>query len=164
MRLGTIPDLLKVQVRDLHSAESLLVASIPLMAARVYNPELREGFERHLEQTKEHVRRLEQIADQMGFSPGGARCLGMLGIIQEGQEAMGMYGEPGLVDRAVISAARKVEHYEMAAYLSARSLAEQGGLSEIVELLDATLAEEEETDMQLEKLSEQDDLSATQPA
>jgi ferritin-like metal-binding protein YciE len=140
------------ELKDLYSAENQLVKSLPKMAKAATSPDLRAGFEEHLEQTKGHVQRLETIFEQLGESPKGKKCKGMEGLIKEGAEAIEEY-EGELLDAALIGAAQRVEHYEMAGYGTAGAFAKELGKSEDVTLLNETLDEEKETDKKLSGLA-----------
>ena len=139
------------ELKDLYSAESQLVKALPKIAKAASSDELRQGFEEHLEQTKGHVQRLEKIFQALGESPKGKKCKGMEGLIEEGSEVMEENYEGSVLDAALIGAAQRVEHYEIAGYGTVRSMAETLGESNHVSLLEETLEEEKETD---EKLSE----------
>ena len=143
-------DLYLDELRDLHNAENQLVKALPKMA----KDELREGFEQHLEQTKEHVERLEQIFEAMDESPKGKKCVGMEGLVKEGSEIMDEDFEGAVMDAALIGAAQRVEHYEIAAYGTVIAFANQLGESEHASLLKDTLEEEKETDQKLTSLSQ----------
>jgi ferritin-like metal-binding protein YciE len=123
------------------------------MAKTATSDELREGFEEHLEQTKEHVQRLQEIFDKLGEKATGKKCMGMEGLIKEGSEVMGDDFEDAVMDAAIISAAQRVEHYEMAGYGSVIAYAEILGEDEAASLLKQTLEEEEETDEKLTELA-----------
>jgi ferritin-like metal-binding protein YciE len=151
MKMKTLHDLLIDQLKDLYSAESQLVKALPKMAKAASNAELQAGFEEHLEQTKEQAARLEKICKNLGVSPKGKTCAGMEGLIEEGKELMEEDAAASVLDAGLIAAAQKVEHYEIAAYGTARTWAEQLELDDAVGLLEQSLAEEKETD---EKLSE----------
>ena len=140
------------ELKDLYSAENQLVKALPKMAKAATSPDLRAGFEEHLEQTKGHVQRLETIFEQLGQSPKGKKCKGMEGLIKEGSEAIEEY-EGDLLDAALIGAAQRVEHYEMAGYGTVSAFAEELGESEHVTLLNETLEEEKETDEKLSGLA-----------
>ena len=140
------------ELKDLYSAENQLVKALPKMAKAAASPDLRAGFEEHLEQTKGHVQRLETIFEQLGQSPKGKKCKGMEGLIEEGSEAIEEY-EGDLLDAALIGAAQRVEHYEMAGYGTVSAFAEELGESEHVTLLNETLEEEKETDEKLSGLA-----------
>jgi len=139
------------ELRDLYNAENQLVKALPKIAKAASSEKLRQGFEEHLEQTKGHVQRLEKIFQALGESPKGKKCKGMEGLIEEGSEVMEENYEGSVLDAALIGAAQRVEHYEIAGYGTVRSMAETLGESNHVSLLEETLEEEKETD---EKLSE----------
>jgi len=141
------------ELRDLYSAENQLVKALPKLAKASSSDELREGFTEHLEQTKGHVQRLEQIFEALAESPKGKKCAGMEGLVEEGSEVMKEDFEGSVMDAALIGAAQRVEHYEIAAYGTARAFAETLGETEHVSLLDETLQEEKETDEKLTELA-----------
>jgi ferritin-like metal-binding protein YciE len=143
------------ELKDIYNAESQLVKALPKMAKAVTSQELRQGFEEHLEQTKGHVQRLEQIFQKLEENPKGKKCKGMEGLVEEGAEVMGEDFEGSLMDAALIGAAQRVEHYEIAAYGTVCAFAEELGEDEHAELLKETLEEEKETDEKLTKLAEQ---------
>ena len=146
-------DLYIDELKDLYSAENQLVKALPKLAKASSSDELRTGFEEHLQQTKGHVERLEQIFEMLSESPKGKKCAGMEGLVEEGSEIMKEDFEGALMDAALIGAAQRVEHYEIAAYGTVRSFAEALGESDHVSLLEATLAEEKETDDKLTELA-----------
>src|SRR6202022_5058672 len=115
------------ELKDLYNAESQLVKALPKMAKAASSDELRQGFEQHLEQTKGHVQRLEKIFQALGESPKGKKCKGMEGLIEEGSEVMEEDYEGSVLDAALIGAAQRVEHYEIAGYGTVRSMAETLG-------------------------------------
>jgi ferritin-like metal-binding protein YciE len=141
------------ELKDIYSAENQLVKALPKMAKAATSDELRTGFEEHLEQTRGHVQRLEQIFKALGEKPTGKKCKGMEGLVAEGQEMMEEDFEDDLMDAALISAAQRVEHYEIAAYGTVRTYAELLGEDEAVTLLEQTLEEEKETDQKLSDLA-----------
>jgi ferritin-like metal-binding protein YciE len=143
------------ELKDLYNAENQLVKALPKLAKAASSPKLRQGFEEHLEQTKRHVSRLEEIFEALDESPKGKKCKGMEGLIEEGSEMTEEDFEAAVLDAGLIGAAQRVEHYEIAGYGTARAFAEVLGESEHVSLLEATLAEEEETDEKLTELSEE---------
>ena len=143
------------ELKDLYSAENQLVKALPEMARAASSDELRQGFEKHLEQTKGHVQRLEKIFQALGESPKGKTCKGMQGLIEEGSEATEEDYEGSVMDAALIGAAQRVEHYEIAGYGTVRSMAETLGEDDHVSLLEQTLEEEKETDEKLTELAEQ---------
>jgi ferritin-like metal-binding protein YciE len=148
-------DLYINELKDLYNAENQLVKALPKLAKASSSDELRAGFEEHLEQTKGHVERLEQIFEMLGESPRGKKCAGMEGLVEEGSEVMKEDLEGAVMDAALIGATQRVEHYEISAYGTARAFAETLGESEHVSLLEATLAEEKETDDKLTQLAGQ---------
>ena len=134
------------QLRDLYDAEKQLVKALPKMAKAASNSDLKEAFENHLEQTKGHVQRLEEVFSMIGEKARSKPCEAMKGLIEEGKETMEEdFSEP-LLDSAIICAAQKVEHYEMAGYGTVVAWARSAGLEDVAELLDATLNEEKEAD------------------
>jgi ferritin-like metal-binding protein YciE len=141
------------ELRDLYSAENQLVKALPKMAKAASSDELRQGFEDHLEQTKEHVQRLEQIFEALDESPKGKKCAGMEGLVKEGSEVMGEAFEDAVMDAAIIGAAQRVEHYEIAAYGTVLEFANLLGESEHAQLLQETLNEEKETEEKLPELA-----------
>jgi ferritin-like metal-binding protein YciE len=140
------------ELRDIYSAENQLIKALPKMAKAASSDDLRAGFEEHLEQTKEHARRIEEICTELGEKPTGKKCGGMEGLIGEGKEMMDEF-EDDVLDAALISAAQRVEHYEIAAYGTVRTYAELLGHDRAVELLEQTLEEEKETDQKLTELA-----------
>jgi ferritin-like metal-binding protein YciE len=155
----TMPEGLKElyldELKDLYSAENQLVKALPKMAKAASSDELRQGFEEHLEQTKVHVERLEKIFQALGESPKGKKCKGMEGLVAEGAEVMEEDFEGSLMDAAIIGAAQRVEHYEIAAYGTVCAFAQELGEKEQVSLLTETLEEEKETDGKLSELAHQ---------
>lgn len=154
MKSGTLEDLLTEELKDLYSAENQILKALPKMAKTAQSEELRMAFQQHLEQTKEHVNRLEQASEELGVSPRGKKCVGMEGLIEEGKEVMQEDLDMDTLDAGLIGAAQKVEHYEMAAYGTAAAHARQLGFNSVARLLDKTLEEEKVTDEKLTKLAE----------
>lgn len=142
------------ELKDLYSAESQLLKALPKMAAAASAPQLRQGFELHLEQTKGQVQRLETIFKSLDESPKGKKCVGMEGLIKEGSEVIEGDFEGAVADAALIGAARRVEHYEMAAYSAVSEFAKVLGETKHASLLEETLEEEEATDSKLAQLAE----------
>jgi len=157
-----LKDLYIDELKDLYNAENQLVKALPKMARAASSDELRRGFEEHLEQTKGHVKRLEKIFQALGESPKGKKCKGMEGLIVEGSEVMQEGYEGGVMDAALIGAAQRVEHYEIAGYGTVRSMAETLGESNHVSLLEETLEEEKETDEKLSELAAQINTTANE--
>ena len=143
------------ELKDLYSAENQLVKALPKLAKAASSKELKAGFEEHLEQTKGHVQRLEQIFEMLDESPKGKKCRGMEGLVEEGSEVMEEDFEDAVLDAALIGAAQRVEHYEIAGYGTVRALAEELGESDHASLLEETLEEEKETDEKLTQLAKQ---------
>jgi ferritin-like metal-binding protein YciE len=154
MNLSTLEDLFKDQLKDLYSAEAQLTKALPRMARAATAPELKRAFEEHLEETEGHVQRLQTLAEQLDIKLGRKKCKGMEGLIEEGKEVLDAGGDGAVIDAALIGAAQKVEHYEISAYGTARTLAEQLGLTNAVRTLQETLDEEEATDEKLTQISE----------
>jgi ferritin-like metal-binding protein YciE len=152
MQLQTLRDLFEHEVSDLYSAETQLVSALPEMAQAASNDELRKAFQHHLEETRDHLRRLEEIRGQIG-SMTMDECEGMRGLIEEGREIVATPGDPMVKDAALISAAQRVEHYEIAAYGTARTLADELDLGDAKDLLDQTLDEESNADKLLTKIA-----------
>lgn len=157
MKLATLQDLLVDQLKDLYSAESQLVKALPKMAKNVTTPALKEAIESHLQETKGQVERLQKISELLGgVKLTGQKCKAMEGLVEEGSEVMEMDGNETVIDAGVVAAAQRVEHYEMAAYGSARTMAEQLGQQEVVDLLQETLDEEKAADEKLTQVVEQE--------
>jgi ferritin-like metal-binding protein YciE len=154
MKLDTLKTLYLNELRDLYNAENQLVKALPKMAKAASSPELKNAFQKHLEQTKSHVERLEQVFEELGEKPKGKTCHGMKGLIEEGSEILDEEGEESVLDAGIIVAAQKVEHYEIASYGSVRTFAELLGKQKSTELLQATLDEESETNEALNQLAE----------
>ena len=148
-------DLYIDELKDLYNAENQLVKALPKMAKAASSEELKQGFEQHLEQTRGHVQRLEQIFKSLDESPKGKKCAGMEGLVKEGSEVMEEDFEGALMDAALIGAAQRVEHYEIAAYGTACEFAKLLEESEHVSLLEETLQEEKETDEKLTELAKE---------
>lgn len=155
MKMGSLEDLFVDQLKDIHNAEKQLVKALPKMAKAAKSPQVQQAFEQHLDVTKRQLDRVEQIFDKMSMSPGRKKCVGMEGLIKEGEELMMQEGTADdVLDAGLIAAAQKVEHYEISAYGTLRAYANQLGHREFVGLLDQTLKEESQTDEMLTKLAE----------
>jgi ferritin-like metal-binding protein YciE len=150
-KISTLEDAYIEQLRDLYSAESQLVKALPKMAKAAHSDELKNGFLEHLEQTKGHVTRLEQIFEELDEKPTGKKCQAMAGLVEEGSETISEDATPAVKDALLIAAAQRVEHYEIAAYGTVKTFAQTLGHDDAAKLLDETLQEEVETD---EKLTE----------
>jgi ferritin-like metal-binding protein YciE len=154
MKIETLQDALLHELRDIYSAEKQLTKALPKMAKGASNAELAAGFEQHLEETVEHVNRLEGIFKELEVSSKGEKCKGMAGLIEEGSKLLEEEGEPTAIDALLVTAAQRVEHYEIAAYGSAIAFADQLGLNNVSTVLKQTLQEEEATDKKLSALAE----------
>jgi ferritin-like metal-binding protein YciE len=154
MNLQSLDKLFIHELKDLYSAENQLLKALPQMAKAASSDELRQGFEHHLEETKEHVKRIEQIFEDLEGSPSGEKCAAMEGLIHEGEEIIEMNGDAAVKDAALIGAAQRVEHYEIAGYGTARNFAQHLGNDKAAKLLQQTLDEEGQTDQKLTKLAE----------
>lgn len=155
MHLQTLNDVLEHSILDLYSAEMQLVDALPKMARAASSSKLKEGFEEHLVQTREHVTRLEEVAAELHIELPGPRCVGMEGLIKEGAKLMEEESGPAL-DAALIAAAQRVEHYEIAGYGSAIVFAKTLKEDKAADTLKKTMGEEEATDKKLSKLAESD--------
>ena len=153
MKLNSLKNLYFHELKDLYSAEKQLTKALPKMAKAASNEQLRAGFEMHLEQTKEQINRLETILHSHDQTTRGPRCKAMEGLIAEGADLMEEEADPEVLDAALITAAQKVEHYEIAGYGSARTFAELLGDKEGAKLLQQTLEEESATDKKLTELA-----------
>jgi ferritin-like metal-binding protein YciE len=153
-RASTLEELFVEQLQDLYSAETQLIKALPLMAKASANPELKAGFEHHLEQTKGHAGRLEQILAQYNAEADGRTCKAMEGLVKEGSEAINEYSTPEFKDAALIAAAQRVEHYEIAGYGTVRTYATLLADAPAEELLSQTLSEESQTDEKLTALAQ----------
>jgi ferritin-like metal-binding protein YciE len=147
-------ELLVDELKDLYSAENQIIKALPKMAKAASTPELKRAFERHLEETRGQVVRLEEIGKALATKLGGKKCVGMEGLLEEGKEIIEEDFEGEALDAGLIGAAQKVEHYEIAGYGTARAHAERLGLSKVAKLLQQTLDEEGNTDKKLTQLAE----------
>jgi len=152
--IESLNELFVEQLRDLYDAENQLIKALPKTAQGANSDELRQGLEEHLEQTKEHAQRIETIFEQLGEKAKGKKCKAMEGLIKEGSETLGEDMNEDVKDAAIIAAAQRVEHYEIAGYGTARTFANLLGEREAASLLEQTLDEEKETDAKLTRLSE----------
>jgi ferritin-like metal-binding protein YciE len=154
MKLDSLQKLYIEELRDLYNAENQLVKALPKMAKHASHQELKQAFEDHLEQTKEHVERLDEIFKRLDERPTGKTCKAMKGLIEEGSEYLEKDGDESVLDAALIGAAQRVEHYEIAGYGTVRTFANMLGENEAAELLQQTLDEEGEADKLLTELAE----------
>jgi ferritin-like metal-binding protein YciE len=151
--LTTIKNLLEEEIKDLYSAEKQLTKALPKLAKGSNNPELVKAIEDHLTETEGQAERLERAAKSLGMTPSGKKCAGMEGLIKEGSEVLGEHGEETVQDLAIIGAAVRVEHYEIAAYKTAIALAEQIDEAEVVKALNESLSEEEAAEKKLRTIA-----------
>jgi ferritin-like metal-binding protein YciE len=152
--LENLNDLFIHELRDLYDAEQQLTKALPLLAKAATSEQLTQAFEEHLEETKEHVSRLERIFKGLGEVPEGKTCKAMAGLVAEGREILDEDADPDVLDAALIVAAQKVEHYEIAGYGSVRTFARVLNYGEAARLLESTLKEEARTDERLTQLAE----------
>jgi ferritin-like metal-binding protein YciE len=154
MKLTSLRDLYVLELKDIYSAEKMILKALPKMIKAATSEELVAGFEQHLEETEAQVERLEQVFKNLDASPTGHKCAAMAGIIEEGQEVIKAGDDPDVLDAALIGAAQRVEHYEIAAYGCARTYARVLGREGDAQLLQESLDEEGATDKKLTKLAE----------
>lgn len=152
-KIKTPRDLLVEELKDLLSAETQLVKALPKMAKAATSEELKAAFTQHLSETEEHVARLERIGEELGSSLRGKKCKAMEGLVEEGKEAIEEDATPIIRDLALIGAAQRVEHYEIAGYGTARTLAELVGETDVAEVLQETLDDEGRTDKALTEIA-----------
>ena len=154
MSLDNLSNLFLNELKDVYNAEKQIVTALPRMAKAASSPDLAEAFAAHLAETHGHVQRLERIFESLGQTARGKKCKGMEGLLEEGKEILEEEGEDSVIDAALISAAQRVEHYEMAAYGCLKAYAELLGYSDAVKLLNQTLEEEEAADEKLSTLAD----------
>ena len=154
MAVDSLQKLYVEELKDLYSAEKQIIQALPRMAKKASNPQLKRAFEEHLVQTQGQVERLEKIFEGLEGSPRGKKCKGMEGLLEEGKEMMAEDMTPDVLDAALISAAQKVEHYEIASYGTVRTYAKLLGRDQDARLLQQTLDEEAGADTKLTKLAE----------
>jgi ferritin-like metal-binding protein YciE len=154
MALESLQDLFLNELKDIYNAEKQILRALPRMAKAAESPELSQAFTNHLRETEGHVERLERIFKSLGQTARGKTCKGMQGLLEEGKEILEEDGAPEVIDAALISAAQRVEHYEMAAYGCLRTYAQLLGMNDADRLLDQTLQEEEKADKTLTGLAE----------
>jgi len=153
-KITTLHELFIEQLQDLFSAEEQLIEALPKMAKAAHAPALRQGFETHLKETKEHARRLERLLKSFDEETGGKKCKAMQGLVAEGSEAISEYASPEVKDAALIAAAQRVEHYEIAGYGCVRTYAAIMGHTVAAKLLQTTLDEEAATDKKLNQAAD----------
>jgi ferritin-like metal-binding protein YciE len=153
MGLNSLDDVLQDQVKDLLSAEKQLVAALPKVAEAAHSPELKNAISEHLTETRAHVQRLEKVTGLLGMAGTPSTCKAMQGLVAEGEEVLGKTGDPVAKDAAIIAAAQRIEHYEIAAYGTARTLAGELDHRDAEKLLGETLNEESAADKLLTKIA-----------
>jgi ferritin-like metal-binding protein YciE len=153
-QMNPLEELLVDELKDIYSAENQIIKALPKMAKTATSPELKRAFERHLEETRRQVERLDQIGQELDTKLTGKKCHGMEGLIEEGKEVMEQDLAENAIDAGLIGAAQKVEHYEIAAYGTARTHAAMLGFNKVARLLQQTLNEEGATDKKLTQLAE----------
>jgi len=163
MELNSLRDLYIEELKDLYSAENQLVKALPKMAKAATAKTLKSGFEKHLRETKEHVDRLKKIFSDMNTSPGNKKCQAMEGLIAEGEDIIQEDAEPEVRDAALIAAAQRVEHYEIAGYGCVRTYANLLGDKRAAKTLQKTLDEEGATDEKLTELAQRINVQAESP-
>jgi ferritin-like metal-binding protein YciE len=164
MKLNSLHDLYLAELQDLYDAENQIIKALPKMAEEASSTDLRTALEEHLEQSREHVRRLEQVFRMHGEEVKSEKCEGVRGIIEEGKDMLKKDAAPMVRDAAIIGAAQRVEHYEMAAYGCVRTYAEELGHTEAARLLQQTLNEEGEADKLLTSIAEKRNVEAIRTA
>lgn len=162
--LDSLRSLLTEQIKDLYNAENQLLKALPKLAKKASSESLREAFEGHLAETQGHVDRLAEVAQHLETKPSGKVCKAMQGLIEEGKEVLEEDGKPAVIDAALIAAAQRVEHYEIAAYTSAMSMADELGEKKIAKLLQETLDEERGAAEKLSDISTSEVLPASSQA
>jgi ferritin-like metal-binding protein YciE len=164
MSMDTLAELMEDELKDLYSAENQLLKALPKMAKKASSSQLKSAFTDHLKETEGHVKRLQEIARILDIDLGGKKCQAMVGLVQEGSEALEEDGPPAVIDSALIGAARRVEHYEMAAYCATRGMALQLGNDQVAELLEETTNEEQAADEKLKSIGEDEVFPQAQSA
>lgn len=154
MSLNSFDDLIKEQLQDLYSAEKQFAEAQPAMAEAASDPALRDALEQHVQVTKEQIERLEKIAKELGFSASGKTCVAAKGLVEEGKEIVEKGGDPMVVDAALIAAAQRIEHYEIAGYGTLRAHVKRLGKQHVEQLLEQTLEEERGVDVLLTDMAE----------
>jgi ferritin-like metal-binding protein YciE len=153
-QFNSLEELFEYELKDLYDAEHRLTDALPKLADKATNSALKMAFEKHLRETEKHVERLESIFDHIGIEPDREKCDAMVGLIKEGDQIIDAEGDANVLDAALIAAAQRAEHYEMAAYGSARAFARQLGNEYAAELLEQTLDEEKAADQKLTEIAE----------
>lgn len=162
MNIENLKDLLHHEMKDLWSAENQIINALPGLVEAVSDEDLRSALKDHLAVSRTQQKRVEEICDELGWGPRGHKCKGMEGLIEEGEDLLTEDLPPAVLDAAIIGAAQRVEHYEMAAYGTARTHARQLGMDDVAERLQTTLDEESEANEKLTRLAEREvNLEAT---
>ena len=157
--MDSLQDLFEDELKDIYNAENQLLKALPKMAKRATSPKLKQAFVSHLKETENHVARLDAIGGELGIKLTGKKCHAMEGLVEEGKEVLEEDGPDGVIDAALIGAAQRVEHYEMAAYGTIRAMANELGHDRAVKLLQATLDEEGAADKKLTAIAESEVLA-----
>lgn len=158
--MESLTELLEDELKDLYSAENQLVKALPKMAKKAASATLKQAFTSHLKETEGHVQRLEKIGQNLGIKLTGKKCHAMQGLVEEGKEIIDEEEDGPVIDAALIGAAQRVEHYEIAAYGTVRAIAEQLGHSDVAEILQKTLDEEGAADKKLTSIAQDEVLEA----
>ncbi len=158
--MDSLHELMVDEIKDLYSAENQLLKALPKMAKKASSSQLKEAFTGHLKETEGHVKRLQQIATILDIDLGGKKCHAMEGLVEEGSEVLEEDGPEAVIDTALIGTARRVEHYEMAAYCATRGMAEQLGNDDVAKLLEETVDEEEAADEKLKTIAQDEVMPA----
>ncbi len=151
---NSLEELQERELRDMYDAEIRLTEALPKLAEKASSPALKRAFAGHLRETEKHVERLESIFESLGIDAERETCAAMTGLIKEGEQVLDAEGDPNVLDAALIAAAQRAEHYEIAAYGTARAFARQLGNEYVVELLEQTLDEEKAADQKLTMIAE----------
>jgi ferritin-like metal-binding protein YciE len=162
--MDTLAELLEDELKDIFNAENQLIKALPKMAKKATSPKLKQAFTSHLKETEGHVQRLEKVGQSLGIKLTGKKCHAMEGLVEESKEVIEEDGQGAVIDAALIGAAQRVEHYEMAAYGTVRAIAEKLGHKDVARLLEQTLDEESAADKKLTSIAEDEVLSAAQDA
>ena len=152
--MDTLAELLEDELKDIYNAEHQLIKALPKLAKKASSTALKTAFTSHLEQTQNHVKRLETIGQELGIKLTGKKCHAMEGLVEEGKEVLEEDGQSSVIDAALIGAGQRVEHYEMAAYGTVRGIAQALGHTKVVKLLQQTLDEEGAADKKLTSIAE----------
>lgn len=155
MPMNSMQDLAMQKLQMIYDAENQALQAYPQMVSAISSPQLKQAFEQHMQETQQQVQRLEQLFQQMGQQPTGKTCTSMKGLIQEGQQIIQEGGAPEVLDAAILAAAQAIEHHEIAAYGTARTMAQQLGMQDAAQVLEQTLEEEKRTDSLLTQIAEQ---------